>query len=121
MQQLALDSFRSGMRDRNTPANTLGVWSGAAPIHTYVMPHTPGNTARSWRRQFFADINHGMKQLNLFVMAPLVQMSGPNAGEPSENKKTRATSCIPPHPQNLSTVRKYISILFSQRHAAVCS
>ena len=40
MQQLALDSFRSGMRDRNLPPNTKGVWSGAAPIHSYVMPHS---------------------------------------------------------------------------------
>jgi len=40
MQQMALDSFRSGMRDRNLPPNTKGVWSGAAPIHSYVMPHS---------------------------------------------------------------------------------
>ena len=73
MQQLALDAFRSGLRDRNIPANTLGVWSGAAPIQSYVMPHAPGNTANSWRRQLYADLNHGMKELNLFVMAPLVR------------------------------------------------
>ena len=77
--QLALDAFRSGMRDRAIPPNTLGVWSGAPPIHTYVMPHSPGNTARSWRRQFYADLNHGMKELNLFTMAAAANIAGPNA------------------------------------------
>ena len=85
MQQMALDAFRSGMRDRNLPPNSLGVWSGAAPIHSYVMPHNPGNTARSWRRQFYADLNHGMKQINLFGLAPLVNIAGPNAVDIWEN------------------------------------
>lgn len=57
MQQMALDAFRSGMRDRNLPPNTNGVWSGAPPIHSYVMPHTPGNTANSWRRQVSEERN----------------------------------------------------------------
>jgi hypothetical protein len=49
------------------------------------MPHAPGNTAASWRRQFYADINHGMKEVNLFTMAPVVQISGPNAVDTWDN------------------------------------
>ena len=32
-----------------------------AKIHYYVMPHWPGNTPDSWRRQFYGDLAHGMK------------------------------------------------------------
>ena len=41
MQQLALDSFRSGMRDRNLPANTLGVWSGVSSSPSLTPFSTP--------------------------------------------------------------------------------
>ena len=35
------------------------------------MPHTPGNTPASWRRQFYGDIGHGAKVLNLFEFRPV--------------------------------------------------
>jgi len=42
-----------------------------ARIHYYVMPHWPGNTPRMWRRQFYGDIAHGMKIVNLFEFRPV--------------------------------------------------
>lgn len=42
-----------------------------AKIHFYVMPHWPGNTPRSWRRQFYGDLAHGMKIVNLFEFRPV--------------------------------------------------
>ena len=48
---LLFDVFRSGLRDDKS-TNSLGVWSGSPPIMFYVMPHL-GNTAASWRRQFY--------------------------------------------------------------------
>lgn len=39
-------------------------------IMQYVMPHYPGNTPASWRRQLFGDIAHGVKYLHLYVLAP---------------------------------------------------
>jgi hypothetical protein len=61
---LLFDVFRSGMRDSKS-GNSLGVWSGSAPIMFYVMPHL-GNTANSWRRQFYGDLSHGLKFHNTF-------------------------------------------------------
>jgi hypothetical protein len=40
------------------------------PLLMYVMAHFPGNTAVSWRRQFFQDIAHGVKFFDLFDMVP---------------------------------------------------
>jgi hypothetical protein len=40
-------------------------------IHYYVMPHWPGNTPNSWRRQFYGDIGHGAKVFNLFEYRPV--------------------------------------------------
>ncbi len=34
------------------------------------MAHFPGNTATSWRRQFFGDIAHGVKFFDLFDFMP---------------------------------------------------
>ena len=42
-----------------------------AKIHFYVMPHTPGNTTANWRRQFYGDLGHGAKVLNLFEFRPV--------------------------------------------------
>ncbi len=39
-------------------------------IHYYVMAHAPGNTPRAWRRQFYGDLAHGVKVLNLFELRP---------------------------------------------------
>jgi hypothetical protein len=57
---LMLDMFRCGVRNRPD-----------AKIHYYVMPHTPGNTTPSWRRQFYGDLAHGAKVLNLFEYRPV--------------------------------------------------
>lgn len=42
----------------------------ARPIMQYIMAHFPGNTPRSWRRQFYADLAHGVKFINLYQFAP---------------------------------------------------
>ncbi len=60
MNFLMLDMFRCGVR--NNPE---------AKIQYYVMPHTPGNTTASWRRQFYGDLAHGAKVLNLFEFRPV--------------------------------------------------
>lgn len=60
MNFLMVDMFRSGIK--NHPA---------AKIHYYVMPHTPGNTTSSWRRQFYGTLAHGAKVLNLFEFRPV--------------------------------------------------
>ena len=60
MNFIMLDMYRAGLR--NKPG---------AKIHYYVMPHTPGNTPRSWRRQFYGDLGHGAKVLNLFEFRPV--------------------------------------------------
>ena len=60
MNFLSLDLFRAGIRT-----------NPAAKIHFYVMPHSPGNTPESWRRQFYGDIGHGAKVFNLFEFRPV--------------------------------------------------
>ncbi|HET6882518.1 MAG TPA: beta-galactosidase trimerization domain-containing protein [Pirellulales bacterium] len=60
MNFLGLDLFRSGLKGKPL-----------AKIHYYVMPHWPGNTPASWRRQFFGDLGHGMKIVNLFEFRPV--------------------------------------------------
>ncbi len=60
MNFLSLDLFRAGVKgDRK------------AKIHFYVMPHWPGNTPASWRRQFYGDLAHGAQILNLFEFRPV--------------------------------------------------
>ncbi len=60
MSFICLDLFRAGIK--NQPD---------AKIHAYVMPHWPGNTTASWRRQFYGAIGHGAKILNLFEFRPV--------------------------------------------------
>lgn len=60
MNFLGLDLFRAGLKGK-----------AHAKIHYYVMPHWPGNTPASWRRQFFGDLGHGMKIANLFEFRPV--------------------------------------------------
>ena len=60
MNFLMLDMFRCGIKGKPE-----------AKIHYYVMPHTPGNTPNSWRRQFYGDLAHGAKVLNLFEYRPV--------------------------------------------------
>ncbi|MCS6852185.1 MAG: beta-galactosidase trimerization domain-containing protein [Gemmataceae bacterium] len=60
MSAIMLDMFRAGVRGQPE-----------AKIHFYVMPHWPGNTPRSWRRQFYGALAHGAKVLNLFEFRPV--------------------------------------------------
>lgn len=60
MNFIMLDMFRAAIKDKPS-----------AKIHYYVMPHTPGNTPASWRRQFYGDLAHGAKVLNLFEFRPV--------------------------------------------------
>src|SRR5262249_26502643 len=60
MNFLMLDMFRCGIKGKP-----------GAKIHYYVMPHTPGNTSNAWRRQFYGDLAHGAKVLNLFEYRPV--------------------------------------------------
>jgi hypothetical protein len=60
MNFLGLDIFRAGLKGKP-----------GAKIHYYVMPHWPGNTLNSWRRQFYGDLGHGMKVVNLFEFRPV--------------------------------------------------
>jgi hypothetical protein len=60
MSFISLDIFRAGIRDQPS-----------AKIHAYVMPHWPGNTTASWRRQFYGAIGHGAKIFNLFEFRPV--------------------------------------------------
>ncbi len=60
MNFINLDLSRAGLRHKPE-----------AKIHYYVMPHWPGNTPRMWRRQFYGDVGHGMKIVNLFEFRPV--------------------------------------------------
>ena len=62
MNSIVLDMFRAGVANRP-----------GAKIQYYVMPHSPGNTPASWRRQFYGAA-HGAKVINLFEFRP-VQMA----------------------------------------------
>jgi len=57
---ILLDTFRCGLKNRPE-----------GKIIFYVMPHWPGNTPNSWRRQFYGDVMHGMKIVNLFEVRPV--------------------------------------------------
>eukprot|EP00937_MAST-01D_sp_MAST-1D-sp2_P004985 g4985.t1 len=69
MTTLALDVFRAGLRTQSGVAGA-GAGAGAPPILMYAMAHFPGNTPTSWARQFWGDIAHGVKLLNLFQFQP---------------------------------------------------
>src|SRR5262249_33978500 len=60
MNSIMVDMFRAGIRGK-----------AEAKIHYYVMPHWPGNTPASWRRQFYGTVGHGAKVLNLFEYRPV--------------------------------------------------
>lgn len=60
MNEINLDLFRAGLRGRPD-----------RKILYYVMPHYPGNTPDMWRRQFYGDIAHGMKIVDLFEFQPV--------------------------------------------------
>eukprot|EP00041_Stephanoeca_diplocostata_P032483 m.1041146 g.1041146 ORF g.1041146 m.1041146 type:complete len:1572 (-) comp24157_c0_seq4:1290-6005(-) len=56
--------------NRPLPSLPLTDVAPARPIMQYVMAHFPGTTPRSWRRQFYADLAHGVKFINLYQFAP---------------------------------------------------
>jgi hypothetical protein len=60
MNFIMVDMFRAAIK--NKPERK---------IHYYVMPHAPNNTPKSWRRQFYGDIAHGVKVFNLFEYRPV--------------------------------------------------
>jgi hypothetical protein len=60
MNGISLDLFRAGLR--NKPDQK---------ILYYVMPHSPGNTPRAWRRMFHNALGHGMKIVDLFEFRPV--------------------------------------------------
>jgi hypothetical protein len=60
MNFITLDMYRAGIAD-----------FPQAKIHFYVMAHTPGNTPASWRRQFYGDLAHGAKIINLYELRPV--------------------------------------------------
>jgi len=60
MNGINLDLFRAGLRGKPH-----------LKIMYYVMAHSPGNTPRSWRRQFYTALGHGMKLVNLFEFQPV--------------------------------------------------
>lgn len=60
MNSISLDLFRAGLRGKPD-----------SKIMFYVMAHSPGNTPNMWRRQFYGDIAHGMKAVNLYELNPV--------------------------------------------------
>lgn len=60
INELAVDILRAGVRGKE-----------GARIQYYVMAHDPGNTPDAWRRQFYADLAHGVKIFNLYEMRPV--------------------------------------------------
>jgi hypothetical protein len=60
MNTLAVDLLRAGIRQQPD-----------ARLHYYVMPHAPGNTPNSWRRQFYGTLAHGARVFNLFEFRPV--------------------------------------------------
>jgi hypothetical protein len=54
------------------PLNPLPASAAQAdrPIMQYMMAHFPGNTPRSWRRQFMGDLAHGVKYIHLYAFVP---------------------------------------------------
>ena len=58
-----------------TGYQTSGFRAGAKyhdlPIMMYVMPHSPGNTPRSFRLSYYTCIAHGTKLINYFCASPL--------------------------------------------------
>ena len=61
MMGLRLDMFRAGLRHKPEVPGT-----NRHKIHMYVMAHSPGQSAQSWRRQFFNHLGHGMKIVDLY-------------------------------------------------------
>ena len=60
MNFINLDMFRAAIKGQPD-----------AKILYYVMAHSPGNTPRSWRRQFYGDVAHGMKIVDIYEFRPV--------------------------------------------------
>ena len=54
-----VSAFRAGAKYHNDP------------IHMYILPHSPGNTPRSFRISFYTAVAHGSKMINYFCASPL--------------------------------------------------
>lgn len=67
MNFISLDQFRAGNR-----------YHQGRSIHFYVMPHTPGNTVNSWRRQFYGDLGSGATHIDLFEFRPVAASATEN-------------------------------------------
>ena len=88
MMTLSIDAMRSGASWQDPPSNSVPPPSAAADLYTaaeagqpyrrkkragvhvemlmYVMKHFPGNTHKSWKRQLFGDLSHGVTNIDLF-------------------------------------------------------
>ena len=62
MTTVLLDLFRAGVRKGTTKTTSQ--------IMFYTLAHAPGNTATSWRRNFYNYLGHGMRILNLYEFRP---------------------------------------------------
>jgi hypothetical protein len=62
MTTALLDLFRAGTRGKTTATTTQ--------MMVYALAHAPGNTANSWRRNFYNYLSHGMRILNLYEFRP---------------------------------------------------
>ena len=88
MMTLSIDAMRSGASWEDPPSNTVPPPSAAvdlypameagqpynrkkrAGVHVemlmYIMKHFPGNTHKSWKRQLYGDLSHGVTNIDLF-------------------------------------------------------
>jgi hypothetical protein len=71
VNSLVLDVLRAGLRGSARPEGDRPAHGKPGRIQYYVMPHDPGNTPDDWRRQFYGDLAHGAKVINLFELRPV--------------------------------------------------
>ena len=62
MTTALLDLFRAGIRGQTSKQRDQ--------MMIYVLAHAPGNTATSWRRNFYNYLGHGMTIVNLYEFRP---------------------------------------------------
>jgi hypothetical protein len=74
MTGLLVQNLKAGLRRYDRDATVAGT-----RLQFYMMNQFPGQTAKSWRRQFFADIGMGVNMPNLFIMTTALS-GGPSLG-----------------------------------------